>query len=572
MRIHPGVARDLGTCGLLVLALAGAASAQSPVTISFRATGENGQPVLDLKAADLTIKVDGKPRAIKSLDVVRIGGTPGVSRPSRPAFASNTAADTGRDIIIVLDDESIAPGKEAVVKDALRLLVKNTLAADRIGMLSLRSGGLTIAATTDRAKIAAGIEGLRGEARVNESTADFQCRTSQILTSVKELLANATDAKTTFVLVSSGIAPLPPDQSRTQLGTSSGLCQLRPPHFTEVGQAAAGSAAALYVVYAVDGRATPSSDAQAGLESLAGVTTAATIRLAGNSLANMNRITDETAAYYVASFDVSAADRNGSAHKVEVHANRTGARLKAGGDLLLAKAGTKQAPKDMLRSADSYRDLPLRATGWPMRDAGNKLKVMALFEPSDSGVTLASAMVALIDGNRIAAQWTAQAAELGKVPVLAALLAPPGNYRLRVAATDSTGRAGTVDYPLEAQLGAAGTMTMSGLTIGLADAGFKPRVVFGPGDQGALGYLELYGVPKGAAVSGSIELAPTEQAPAIGTTQAAVKETTTEDMRIVAGGFSIAGLAPGDYVMRMIISVDGKVVGTAMRTLSKSAR
>jgi hypothetical protein len=38
------------------------------------------------------------------------------------------------------------------------------------------------------------------------------------------------------------------------------------------------------------------------------------------------------------------------------------------------------------------------------------------------------------------------------------------------------------------------------------------------------------------------------------------------------GGFAIGTLAPGDYVMRMIVSVNGKVVGTAMRTMSKSAR
>ena len=40
-------------------------------------------------------------------------------------------------------------------------------------------------------------------------------------------------------------------------------------------------------------------------------------------------------------------------------------------------------------------------------------------------------------------------------------------------------------------------------------------------------------------------------------------------MRIVAGGFAIGGLAPGDYVMRMIVSVDGKVAGTALRTMRK---
>ena len=561
------------TSGLLAYTLAFLvtvpALAQAPVTVSFRAVSDGGQPVLDLKAADLSLKVDGKPRDIKSLELVTIGGKAAGPVPALPAFGSNTAADTGRDVIFVVDDESIAPGKEASARDAIRHLLTRLSPTDRVGMLSLRSSGMSIGATTDRARIAAAIDGLKGEAQVNESIADFQCRTSQVLTSIKGLFEGATSAKTTLVFISSGIAPLPAEQA-ARMGSSSGLCQLRPPHFSDVGQAAAASPAASYVLFLVDGRATPNSDAQSGLESLAGVTTSPLVRVTGIPTPALNRITDETAAYYVAGFDVEAAERNGSAHKTELRVNRPGVRVESGSALNLAKVtGKAPAPKDMLRSADSYRDLPLRATGWPMRDAGSKVKVMALFEPESPGVKLTSAMIALIDGNKIAAQWTAQGADLDRTPVLAALLVAPGKYRLRVAATDESGRGGAVDYPLNAQLTPAGTASMSGMTIGLADNGFKPRVVFGPADQGAIGYLELYGVPKAATVTGAIELAASEDSPAMGTTPATVQPSTTDDMRIVVGGFSIASLPPGDYVMRMIVSVDGKVAGTALRTLSK---
>lgn len=569
MQIQPRVSLALSSCAL-VLVVAAPAFAQAPVTISFRALTDAGRPVPDLKPADLALKIDGKPREVKSLQLVTIGGgTVAGPVPARPAFGSNTSTDTGRDVILVIDDESLAPGKEPPVQDALRQFVKKLVPADRVGMLSLRSAGVSIGATTDRATIATAIDNLKGEAPADESTADFQCRTSQTLQTVKGLLEGATDAKTTLVLVSSGIAPLPPEQARPVLGTSSGLCLLRPPHFSEVGQAAAGSPASFYVIYVVDGRATASSDAQSGLESLAGVSSATLIRLAGNTTALLNRIVDETTVYYVAAFDVDAAERNGSVHKVELRANRNGVKIDSGTRLMLAKS-TGRTPKDMLRSADAYRDLPLRATGWAMRDVGNKLKVIALFEPADPGVKLASAMIALIDGNKIAAQWTAQGAELERTPVLAALLVAPGNYRLRVAATDESGRPGAVDYPLQAQLTTAGPITMSALTIGLADNGFKPRVLFGAADQGAIGYLELYGVPKGAAVTGSIELAPSEDAPAIATTPATIQPATAQDMRIAVGGFSIGSLEPGDYVMRMIISVDGKVAGTAARTMRKA--
>ncbi|HEX6973565.1 MAG TPA: hypothetical protein VF147_04150 [Vicinamibacterales bacterium] len=556
-------------CALLLAGAAPVAAQQSPVTLSFRALTDGGAPVLDLKAADITVKIDGKARTVKSLDLVTIKtGAGPTSAPANPAFTTNLSNDTARELIFVVDDESITPGKEMPLREALRQVVNLLSPTDRVGILSLRTGGTSIGATSDRARINAVIDGLKGEARQNESLEDFQCRTSQILTSLKGLFEGATDAKTTFVIVSSGLAPLPSEAVQT-MGRSSGLCPLRAQHFSDVGQAAAGSPAAAYVIFAIDGRMPPLQNAQAGLESVAGVTSAPFMRLAGDTVPNAQRIAHETAAYYVAKVDVEPGERNGAVHKADVRASRGGVKIKSGTALTLSNASAKVQPKDLIRSAETYRDLPLRATAWPMRDAGNKVKVMALFEPVDAGVKLTSAMIGLIDGTRIAAQWTAQSGELEKAPMLAALLAAPGKYRMRVAAVDSTGRAGTVDYPLDAQLVPAGTMTMSGLTIGLADNGFKPRLLFAPQDQGALGYLEVYGVPKGASVTGLIELAPSEQAPPIATTPATVQNASSEDMRIVVGGFSIGGLAPGDYVMRMVISVDGKVAGTAMRTMSK---
>ena len=41
-------------------------------------------------------------------------------------------------------------------------------------------------------------------------------------------------------------------------------------------------------------------------------------------------------------------------------------------------------------------------------------------------------------------------------------------------------------------------------------------------------------------------------------------------MRRAFGGFNIASLAPGDYLMRAVVSLDGKPVGKVVRTLRKS--
>jgi hypothetical protein len=40
-------------------------------------------------------------------------------------------------------------------------------------------------------------------------------------------------------------------------------------------------------------------------------------------------------------------------------------------------------------------------------------------------------------------------------------------------------------------------------------------------------------------------------------------------MRVAFGGFSVAALPPGEYLMRAVVSLDGKPVGKVVRTLRK---
>src|SRR6266516_2659040 len=105
---------------LLILVLRAAGHAQPtaphgamPVTIDFRAAAADGQPVLDLKAADVALKIDGRARTIQSLEIVRVAGSEGAAAqaPLSPPFATNAAAGGGRQLTLVIDDESFVPGK-----------------------------------------------------------------------------------------------------------------------------------------------------------------------------------------------------------------------------------------------------------------------------------------------------------------------------------------------------------------------------------------------------------------------------------------------------------------------------
>jgi len=197
--------------------------------------------------------------------------------------------------------------------------------------------------------------------------------------------------------------------------------------------------------------------------------------------------------------------------------------------------------------------------------------VMALFEALDPSAALAAASVGLYDEkNTLKKQWTAQPAELTKRPVMAALSAPPGTYRVRVAAVDAAGRAGTTDHEMKVELPRADPLTLSTLVLGTQQGGgFAQRLVFSD-EPVAVGLLEIYGVPKTGAVSVDLDIVQTIDGAPLAAAQTTVGPGNAEDMRIAFGGFSITSLPPGDYQMRAIVSLDGKPVGKVVRTLRKS--
>src|SRR6185369_8722552 len=183
----------------------------------------------------------------------------------------------------------------------------------------------------------------------------------------------------------------------------------------------------------------------AGFESLAGVTGGQLVRVQGNPQPGVSRLLRETAAYYIATFTPEPGDRSGQPLRVELKSTRDKIKLRPQPAVQLAKeAAAKGAPtpKDMLRVAGEYRDLPLRATSYASRLApgSEDMKVIALFESTDAGA-LSSASVGLFDEKgTLKKQWTATKDDLAKPIVRADLQASPGTYRVRVAAVDATGR------------------------------------------------------------------------------------------------------------------------------------
>jgi hypothetical protein len=560
------------------------AQAPSAVRIDFQAITEDGRPVTNLEPADVTIRIAGRPREVQSLDLVEVAaGEPGPVGPAKPPFATNASAAGGRTLLLVVDDDSMELGREQGFKRALGSILDGLTPGDRVGLYSVRrTGGVNIAPTTEHVAVRKAVDALQGQGG-KENIQDFRCRTVLVLQQLQSIIEGATGSTPTTIAFFSAAMMQPSDEVvQLKFEGDSDLCRLAPRNFEVLSAAVAGSRAQVYVVHVPEGTTRGLTESAHGIESVSGVVGADTLRLTGDGEVLVRRILGETAAYYVATVPADPSDKSATPQRMEVRVNRDGVKVRARANITpirLAGAapagrGARTSPRDMIRTADAFRDLPLRAAAYEARNPDDKIRLVVLFEPDGAPAEISSAMIGLYSPEgKLIAQWSSQDADLASMPARAALVAPPGDYRMRVAAVDSNGRSGAVDQQVQAKLDTAGPITMSSPLLGPAPAsgGFAPKLLFTPDDNAVVSYVELYSVPKGANVTATLELAPSEDAPALGTTDAQVRPGGANAL-IVVGGFSIETLEPGDYAVRTVISVDGKPVGRAVSTMRKTGR
>jgi hypothetical protein len=579
VRCHASLAALLLLAGAAVPAgVAPQASGGAPAFVDFRAVTAEGEPVADLKPSDVTLRVGGRARTLTSLELVRVGGSAAASTLP-PPFVTNASTPSGtgsqREVLLVLDELSIAPGKEAPIRESVNKLLAAFTPADRIGVVSTRQGGPTLPFTGEHRDASAALEKFAGYAPARLSESDFACNAVLVLNTLRGAFGQFTPGSApTLVFVTAALAG-PQSERMANVGRQSELCPLRTNHFEDIGAVAADSRANAYVVHALEA-GTPSvspQDSQAGIDAIAGSSGAETIRITGGTTdTSLVRIARETSAYYLASFEPEAGDRSGNRQRVEVRVARDQVRVAAHPNIVIARAGGGKpvTPRDMIRTNTPFTDLPLRGAVYPSRFKDNQVRLVVLFEPSDPATKLTAATVVAFDAKGTGRPWHAESKELAGTPIRTAVDVQPGRYRVRIAVTDAQGRAGSIDVEADAMLTEAAPLKLSGLVLGVPSSGsFAPRLEFDARDPQAIGYVEVYGVPKGGNIGVTFELAETDGGPAIATGPAQIGGGSTEDMRIAFGGFGIGPMQPGDLQMRAIVTLDGKRVGWVSRTVRK---
>ncbi len=560
----------------LALSAAGLAQQSAPpadaIVIDFVATTNDGKPVTDLKAEDLTLRVDGRQRTLRSFELVQHGGSsapgkPGGDPPPMP-FGVNNAPDRSRAILFAIEDLSIKANSGRALKDTITQFLNNLPSSARVGLVTLPQPTLRVDLAPGTARVKEALQQLSGRAPASATAADNACRTRDTLEALRNIMNSlaGSDSPTTIMVFSGGLV----GTARQASQTGSGGCDLTTEHFSSLGRASGVARAQVYVIHAEE-TVTGQSD---GLESLAGVTGGSVLRLAVSGESAVDRAARETSSYYVASFEPEAKERDGQDHRMELRLARQDVSLRARSLLTIPKgAATGKSgatnPRDMVKQTAAYRDLPLRVVAYPSRGTGDSVNIFIMAEPLDPATKLTGASAAVVDKAGKATTVSIEEKQLAARPIMTTLASAPGSYRVRFAATDANGRSGAVDYTVNAELVQAGPLKMSGLVVAaLRDKAMAPTMQF-KDEPTAIGYVEIYGQLTGQ-VAARMEVAETLDGPALKTIQPGGQKTSEADKFLLIGEIPIADLKPGDYVVRAFVSIQGQPEGKVLRTLRKT--
>ncbi len=552
-----------------VLRAAGApqAAAAGPATVEFIALTADGQPVTDLTAAQITLRVGNKDRAISSLELVRFGATTPVSALPMP-FGTNSIADAGRSFVAIIDEETLRPGLEVGVKEALADFEKSLAPNDRLALFTIPRGTIALPPTTDRAAFRAALDRVQGRGKASMSASERRCHTRDTVTALDSLLGaagNTGGGLTPVLFFTTGLVGA---AASTAAMDSPDDCVVQPSVFQRVGVSADVANAQFYVI-----RPEQSSDRTAaeGLENLVGVTGGQMLFLTGEGGA-MPRIARETQAYYTATFTAEGNERTGASARLEVRSARPDVTIRARASVNIPRAGAAApTPTSMLRELTVHRGFGLRAVGIASRNEDPKadMKVFALAETTDPSVKLKAAAAALYDPlGKLVAQWTARPEELQRSVLAAAIPAPAGTYRLRVAAVSTDNRAATADYEMKVLTTEAGPAKLGGLMMGTAGAGgFAPLVTITTETE-IIAVFELYGRPAGP-FGAIVEILPDLTAKPLATAPPQPSATPVPDKFMFMAKLPVGDLKPGDYILRAQLAFEGQPTGTLTQTIRK---
>jgi hypothetical protein len=566
------------------------AAAERPpgLTVDFAAVQADGTPVPDLQPSEVEIRVNDKIRVVRSLR--RVSTAPAFAQATagrpRPPYGTNDNVTVGRHFVLVVDQESFPAGSQQILTGAVEGLLPQLTPADQAMVVALPYGGVKVPFTSDIMRVRLAIQAVTSQGSRNETGSELACRTGRFLESLEAFFQRQAGrgSPLTVVLFTAGLAAPRRD---APMSLAPGMCELQVNQFHRVGMVASAARANLYVLQPADIGMTSTRTRESingagflgsdnpleGIESLAGVTGAVRLALDATGRASLLRVARETSAYFEADLEPERGEVFGRSRSLAVKVTRRGTTVRARPEITFTeavRAGTRLAVSDLLGATEPLTEVRLRVGGFTVRDAEGRLRVGVLVEPVDPAATLASVAAILISSDdRVVGRWFAKDAT--ERPLLGAMAAPPGRYRLRVVALDTAGRPGAAEDTIEAGLTTVGPLSLGSLMLGVSRSeGTRPQLEFGS-EPTAIASFDIYGGAAGLRMSATLEVARDLDGPALVTLPLTLSRA--DEGRVVAmGAAPVGALPPGDYVVRGVIKLDDGTTGRVVRTLRKVAR
>ena len=558
-------------------------------TVDFAAMQADGTPATDLQASEIEIRVGDRTRVVRSLR--RVTTAPESARRRRlpsipPPYGTNDNVAVGRRFVLVIDQESFEGGRELLFRNAVEGLLGQLAPGDRAMVAALPFGGVRVPFTSDKIAIRQALTRVAGQRARTETGSALACRTRRFLESLEGFLREqgTRESPLTLVLFTAGLAAPRRD---APAGLSPGMCELQVDQFRRITAAAGAARANVYLASPADvglgvspQRATAggtgdigSDNPLEGIEHLAGATGGTRLALDAAGTASLLRVARESSTYYVAELEPLPGETFGRSRNLGVRVARRGVTVRARPEIALTMTAhattTRLSVSDLLDSTAALPELRLRVGGFTVRDASGGLRFGVIVEPDEPGTVLASAGAILIDGDVVVGRWFAKDAT--ERPLLGAMAARPGQYRLRVVAIDAAGRTGAAEQSIDAGLTPVGPLLLGSLLLGVSrDGTMAPHLEFGS-ELTAIASFEIYGGTAGLPLTARVEVARDLDGPALVALPLALSRA--DDARVVAtGSVPVGALPPGDYVVRGIIRLENGETGRVVRTLRKVRR
>jgi VWFA-related protein len=321
-----------------------------------------------------------------------------------------------------------------------------------------------------------------------------------------------------------------------------------------------------------------------GLEQVAGATRGSMSVVNGDGRIAFDRLGRELSGYYLLGFEPTEADRTGRERRIKVSVKTRGLTVRArptfvvpaaAAETVIAGMTPMQQLGEVLKSPLPMRGLPMRVATYTAPEGGSsKVRVVIAAEVGDPATTPADWPVGVIildkndkivlnrGGVSTLRPASARGAESPRL-MLTSVALDPGEYTVRLAAIDDTGRGGSVHHSISAQLhrGPQGIFYSDLMLVPQPpNAGELPRprpsTIIDNETLSAM--VELTGTNRALLAKTKVTLQITDAESGNALVNVEARQAQRANVYAYAAQMRLGVLPPGEYTARAVIAAPGQ--------------